>query len=175
MKGCKQMASIKASVHVKAAGGNPQALAATLEPGKKGLFSSTIGLATGFGKSRTEDIRDKGTFHDSLDGHFEVINAETGDSVSSSILYAPAAIHDQIVNILKTNPGAQVKIAYESYVSKGGTAGFTWEHELKTDAKDQVDPLAEMRGLLGKKPAAKELPKPEANVSELPKKAGKAS
>jgi hypothetical protein len=156
------MASIKASVHVKAAGGNPQALAATLEPGKKALFSSTLGRATGFGKSRTEDIRDKGTFHDSLDGYFEVMNEDSGDVVSSSILYAPSTIHEQVVDILKANPGAQVKVAYESYVAKGGTAGFTWEHELKTDAKDMSDPLADIRGLLSKKPVAKELPAPEA-------------
>jgi hypothetical protein len=169
------MTAIKASVHVKAAGGNPQALAANLEVGKKALFSSTIGIANGFGKSRTEDIREKGTYHDSLDGHFEVINNETGDSVTSSILYAPTTIHNQIVEVLRTNPGATVKVAYESYVVKGGTAGFTWEHVLKTDAKDQADPLAEMRALLGKKPAAPalEAPKAPAATAEAAKKASK--
>jgi hypothetical protein len=167
--------AIKSSVHTKAAGGNPQALAASLDVGKKALFSSTIGSATGYGKTKTEDIRDKGTYHESLDGTFEVINAETGQSVMSSALYAPAAIHEQLVGILKGTPGATVKIAYESYVCRGGTAGFTWEHVLKTDNSGVVDALAEMRSLLTKKAPVKELPKPVDTAVELPKKTSKGA
>jgi hypothetical protein len=172
----KIMTAIKSSVHIKAAGGNPQALAASLDVGKKALFSSTIGSATGYGKTKTEDIRDKGTYHDSLDGTFEVINAETGESVMSSAMYAPPAIHEQIVGILKGTPGATVKIAFESYVCRGGTAGFTWEHVLKTDSAGVVDALAEMRALLTtKKAPVKELPKPVDTIAELPKKGGKGA
>lgn len=151
-------ASIKSSVNVKSAGGDPRKVAANLaHDGDKELFSSTIGEAHGVGSKR-ESVRDPGTFTQALLGYFENINAETGEAVASKNGYLPDAIHDQVIAALDKGAGI-VRFAFESYVVKGGTAGFTWLHEFKSDVS-VADPVAEMRALLGK-PKVSALPAPD--------------
>jgi hypothetical protein len=156
----------KSSVNVKAAGGDPKKVAVNLpHDGDKALFSFTVGEARSLGTKR-EDTREPGKFIQGLTGYFEVVDPETGAAVASKNLYAPEAIHDMIVAALKgdeengVRPALVVRVAYESYVVKGGTAGFTWLHEVKTTG-EHADPLADLRKLVGKRPEVQQIEGPE--------------
>ncbi len=152
----------KSSVTLKSAGGDPKKLAANLEhDGDTALFATIMGRATGIGSKR-ENLRVPGEYYEGIKGDFEVSNPDTGETVASSTLYAPDAIHDQLIAGLKdkerTGP---IEFAVEGYVVKGGTSGFTWKYVplfQGTGNAPEIDTLADLRARIAE--GKKALPAP---------------
>lgn len=155
---------VKSSINIKSAG-DPKKVAANLEhDGMRAKLSTILGIATGINK-RT-DQKTGGTY-EGLVGAFAVRPEDkTRAEVRSNICYLPDAVHGPIASHLKAqlekDPTAQVRFVMESYVVKGGTAGFTWEYKPMFGAGDgvMIDPLAQIRSAV--ESGAKALPAPTA-------------
>jgi hypothetical protein len=141
----KMPGTFKSSVAVKSIGVNPQKVASNLDhDGMRALYSTIVGVAHGVSSKRS-DARDPSKEYEGLGGTFEVFSPE-GISVSSKVLYAPEVIHNTILAQIK-DTNHPVEFAFESYVVKGGTAGFSWEYRfvLPPNSEQEFDPLAAIK------------------------------
>lgn len=154
--------SFKSSVNLKAVGTDPKKLAVNLQhDGDEALYATVYGRADKVG-SRRENPRIPGEYFEGIVGLFEAVSPDaTMDTVSSSTLYAPDAIHEQLKDALNA-PGrvGSIEFAFESYVVKGGTAGFTWKHKFVSQGAAEADPLAALKASVAKQKTTA-LPAPE--------------
>jgi hypothetical protein len=165
--------AFKTSINVKAIGTDPKKVAANLEhDGDRALYSTIFGVAVGLSSQRA-DPRDPSKMYQGLGGTFEVCSPD-GLSVSSKILYAPEVIHNTIVAQLNQAERAAIEFAFESYVVKGGTAGFSWEYRFLSEPNSEkpFDPLAALKSRLMPKAVegSKEVP-----ALDAPHSSGKKS
>ena len=164
----------KSSVNVKTAG-SPQKFIGkhNIKVGERGLFCTVYGVANAVVKRA--DPKDPEKFYFGLKGTFEVLPADDGEAVGGAALFAPDAIHDKVVDQLKSGAAA-VSFAFEAYVVGGGTAGFTWEYRFLSDgAPEEEDILSSVRAHVRKDTTALiAAPDPLlAEVQDVPERAHK--
>ena len=85
--------TVKSSINIKSAGGDPKKVAAMSDKGAETLFSTVYGKADGLAP-RT-DPKDPDRKYFGLKGRFECLGVN-GEVVTSSVAFLPDAIHSRL-------------------------------------------------------------------------------
>lgn len=93
----------------------------------------------------TQGFDNNGVVSTVLNGTFEGKNLQTGETMTSTKLYLPVAVQDDIEASLKKAPNAAVEFGYRFIaVPANNKSGYTFNYEVLT-ASSAVDPLAKLR------------------------------